>query len=88
LITTYKANEFWKSYLGTLLKGMDNSPVLRDDQKTIDDYYKTAYSYLQNAFPSTQTNKIINPYFKLFSQKNYAKASNLLKIYQKQGIID
>jgi hypothetical protein len=86
IINTAKNN--WKSYLSTLLRGMDNSSVLQYDQKTLNSYYKTAYSYLQNSFPATQTNKVINPYFRLLLKQDTIKANKLINEYEEKKAIE
>lgn len=86
-ILTNRANDDWKYYLETLLTGMDNSPVTNDDGITIDDYYKTAYTYLQHKYPSSQTNKYVNPYFKLLLQHNHNEVSKLISNYKTKKII-
>ncbi|HEY4322586.1 MAG TPA: hypothetical protein VGN20_01335 [Mucilaginibacter sp.] len=82
----------WKDYLGTILQGMDNSPVIDYDeihngQKSLNDYYKLAYGYIQASYPNTETNKLVSPYFKLLLQKDSNKADKLLKEYKKDGKI-
>ena len=86
-ITASLATNYWKGYLGTLLEGMDNTPVMDYENKTISDDYKTAYTYIQNKYPGTKTNNIIAPYFKLLLQKNKQKADDLIKQYQVKKII-
>ncbi|SHM17464.1 hypothetical protein SAMN05216524_1011055 [Mucilaginibacter sp. OK098] len=86
-ITATLATNYWKGYLGTLLEGMDNTPVMDYENKTISDDYKTAYTYVQNKYPGTKTNNIIAPYFKLLLQKNKQKADDLIKQYQVKKII-
>ena len=82
-----EAEKNWKEYLGTLLYGMENSPVISYDQRSIRNYYKDAYAYLNYSYPATKTNKIVDPYFKLLLQKDTEEANKLLKLYQKKGII-
>jgi hypothetical protein len=82
-----EAEKNWKEYLGTLLYGMENSPVITYSEKSIHNYYKDAYTYLNYSYPSTKTNKIVNPYFKLLLQENADEANRLLKQYRKNQII-
>jgi len=86
-IESGNATENWKSYLGSLLLGMDNSPILDFYKKTISDYYKTAYTYIQNNYPDTQTNKLVSPYFKMLLQKQNGNADKLINKYGKEGKI-
>jgi len=83
-IISKDAESNWKSYLGSLIYGMDNSPVIDLDKNTISDYYMAAYTYVQNSYPNTQTNRLIAPYFKLLLQKNNSKADQLKKEYEKK----
>lgn len=85
-IVTNKAQNSWKDYISTLLEGMDNSPVVEAEGTTLDNYYKTAYKYLQTDYPNTKTNSIIAPYFKLLLNKQKNKAGALLKKYQQKEI--
>ena len=84
-ILTYRAKKSWCLYLGTLMTGMDNTPV--KDVNGIDDYYKSAYTYLQNKYSNSQTNKYVKPYFKLLLQKNNNEADKLIETYRKAGVI-
>lgn len=86
-ISIDKAKENRKYFLTFFLQGMDNSPVISYETNTIDDYYKTAYTYLQNNFPNSETNKIVNPYFKALLQNDKRKATALINEYKKSGVI-
>jgi hypothetical protein len=78
--------ENWKSYLGTMMNGMDNSPVLESGQ-TLNPYYKAAYSRVMNNYPATQSARYIAPYFKLLQNKQDAKAKDLVRDYESKKII-
>jgi hypothetical protein len=82
-----EAKEHRKYLLTFLLIGMDNSPILSYETNTLDDYYSTAYTYLQNSYPNSETNKIVNPYFKALLQNDNKKATTLLNDYKKKGVI-
>jgi len=84
---TDEAQNSWKNYTTTLLEGVDNTPVIEIGGTTLDDYYKTAYKYLQSNYPNTKTNAIISPYFKLMLKKQKNKADALLEEYQHKGIL-
>jgi hypothetical protein len=86
-IITNEAQNIWQNYTGTLMEGMDNSPVIETGGTTLDVYYKTAYKYLQSSYPDAKTNSIVNPFFKLMLNKQTKKADALLKEYQRKGII-
>jgi hypothetical protein len=86
-ILTNRADEVWKDYLGTSLTGMDNTPVFDFEGKSIDGYFKTAYTYLQYKYPTSQTNKYVKPYFKLLLQQDHNKADKLIAAYKRKGLI-
>ena len=79
-----------KKYLLTfLIIGMDNTQVLSYDSSGIEEYYKTAYTYLQNKFPNSETAKIILPYFNALLEKDIAKAEQIVNDYKRhKQIID
>lgn len=82
-----KAKEERKYYLTFFIQGMDNTPVISYETKTLEDYYMTAYTYLQNNFPNSETNKIVSPYFKALLQNDQRKATSIINEYKKEGVI-
>jgi len=84
IIVTDKAKTNWKDYFDTLTGGMDNSPVV-DSNDFVNSYYKAVYSHLQKAYPTSKTNILIAPYFKLLLNKQNDKAEALLMKYEKKG---
>lgn len=82
-----EAKEHRKYLLTFFVIGMDNSPVVDYETNKLDDYYKAAYTYLQNSYPNSETNKIVNPYFKALLQNDSQKATAILNDYKKKGII-
>ncbi len=80
-----KAN--WQAYLATLLQGMDNTPVMQDENGDISAYYKEALTYLQSTSPSSQTCKLTSAYFGLLLKKEKARADALLKDYKNKKLI-
>nr|WP_294943317.1 hypothetical protein [uncultured Mucilaginibacter sp.] len=80
-----KAN--WSAYMGTLLNGMDNTPIMDYDPAKLSDYYSEAYTYLEKSFPASQTNKLVNPYFKLLLKNDRKQADVLLKTYEQKQLI-
>ncbi len=86
--TTKESKQIWNDYLSILLRGMDNTPVIDFDKPTISEYYNNAYSYLQKSFPETQTNRIVNPYFKLLTQNKNREAEQLLEEYKTEKVIN
>lgn len=82
------ALENWKSYLGTMMIGMDNSPVLETSgSQSLSAYYNAAYTRITTKYPTTQSSKLIEPYFTLLLNKKFDKAQSLIKDYQSQNII-
>lgn len=80
--------ENWRSYLGIMMVGMDNSPVTEPDHPgNLNPYFKAAYSRAVNNYPATQTAKLIGPYFKLLADKNTIAAQKLVKEYETKKII-
>jgi hypothetical protein len=74
-----------KQFLLTfLLIGLDNTPVTSFENGEIDDYFKTAYTYLQATYPNSQTNKLIAPYFAAMLKKDKSKTAQILNDYKKQ----
>jgi hypothetical protein len=86
-ILIQEAKEYRKELLTFFLLGMDNSPVMDYATNKVTDYYKTAYTYLQENYPNTETNKLVNPYFEFLLQNDTKRASLLLNNYKRQGII-
>jgi len=87
-IVARPAMENWKSYLGTMMTGMDNSPVMAaGNAQSISPYFKAAYSRVLGKYPATETAKLIGPYFKLLIDKDAAKARQLVKDYEEKKII-
>jgi uncharacterized protein (UPF0297 family) len=83
-----KCNENRKYLLTFLMTGLDNTPLISDENNEIEDFYKTAYSYLQSAFPNSQTNKMIAPYFAALINKDKVKTAKILKGYKQQKLIE
>ncbi|MGN6179526.1 MAG: hypothetical protein ACTHNW_10120 [Mucilaginibacter sp.] len=82
------ALENWRSYLGTLMVGMDNSPVTEPGHpKNLNPYYQAVYSRIMNNYSTTQTAKLIGPYFKLLINKKPAAAKKLVKDYESKKLI-
>lgn len=82
-----EAKEHRKYLLTFFIIGMDNSPIIDYETNKLDDYYKTAYSYLQDNYPNSEMNKIVNPYFKALLQNDNKKAAEMLNDYKKKGIV-
>jgi hypothetical protein len=82
------ALENWHSYLGTMMVGMDNSPVTEPGHpENLSPYYQAAYSRIMNNYSTTQTAKLIGPYFKLLTEKHAAEAKKLVKDYEAEKLI-
>jgi hypothetical protein len=87
IIVSVQTKYNWQGDLEILLTGLDNSPVLNHSPFSLDDRYAEAYTFLQISHPNSNTNQIINPYFKLTIKKDSTGAKKLLENYEKQGII-
>jgi hypothetical protein len=86
-IFAVEARENKKYYLTFLLEGMDNTPLLADDQKTVEDFYKTAFKYIHNTYPASETTRLVTPYFKALLKNDFLLTNRLLMKYRKEGII-
>ncbi|QHL88100.1 hypothetical protein GU926_11920 [Nibribacter ruber] len=82
-----EADEERRGYLGTLLNGMDNSPVLSFDNHRLDDYYATAYKHLENKAPSSDANKLVKPVYQALLKNDTAQANSLVRKYMKAGLL-
>jgi hypothetical protein len=77
-----------KKYLLTFLMiGMDNTQVVSQENTTIENYFRVAYTYLQTKFPNSKTNKIIAPYFNALLKKDKQQAEQIINSYEKQKLI-
>lgn len=79
-----------KWLLTFFLYGMENAPVMwnnAEEGNSLNGYYKTAYSYLENSYPISETNKIVNPYFKFLLQNQENKADSIRKCYEIKKLI-
>lgn len=56
-------SELQRIYTETLITGEDNTPLYYDEGGPLDTYYKTAYEYLLNKYPKTETAKRLRPYY-------------------------
>jgi hypothetical protein len=83
----HTAIENKKYYLLYLLTGMDNTPVLSHSDQSLEAYYNTAYTYLEKTYPDSETNKLVNPYYKALLQKDTAKANALVETYKKKRLV-
>jgi hypothetical protein len=81
------AVEHRKQLLTTFLVGMDNSPIIDYDTNKLSEYFKIAYTYLQNNYPNSETNKATKPYFKALLKGQNANANALISRYKTGGII-
>lgn len=80
--------ENWKSYLGIMMNGMDNSPIMDAEHPlTLNPYYQSAYSLIVNKYGSTETARLISPYFKALMAKDTAKAKKVMEGYKSQKLI-
>ncbi|HYH15229.1 MAG TPA: hypothetical protein VD794_08415, partial [Flavisolibacter sp.] len=82
-----EAKEKRKHLLTFLIQGMENTPVRSYLDGSLEEYFKTAYTYLQNAYPNAESNQLVNPYYKALLQKDVARADSLVKEYGSKGYI-
>lgn len=73
-------------YFTYLVRGMDNSPILDYETKTIDKSYKEAYEHLIAKYPGAETTKLIKPYYDALLAKNNAEASRILESFKTQKL--
>lgn len=74
-----------KSYLQALLQGTDNTWVM-DDKNNLSDYFKDAYSYLLDKYPSSAAAKLVAPYYTFLKEGRRYRADSLMNVYKKEGV--
>lgn len=74
-------------YLKWMLIGMDNTPLYRDGNQTLDPYFRSCFDYFYQKYPNSKTTKIIREYDQCIREKNLQKTEKLLKKYEKQQLI-
>lgn len=82
-ITDASVNQ--KSYLQALLQGTDNTWVM-DDQNRLSDYFKEAYNYLLDKYPSSAAAKFVAPYYAFLKEGHRYRADSLMNVYKKEGV--
>lgn len=82
-ITDASVNQ--KSYLQALLQGTDNTWVM-DDQNRLSDYFKEAYNYLLDKYPSSAAAKLVAPYYAFLKEGHRYRADSLMNVYKKEGV--
>lgn len=74
-----------KSYLQALLQGTDNTWIM-DDQNNLNDFFKDAYEYLLDKYPSSAAAKLIAPYYAFLKAGRRYRADSLMNVYKKEGV--
>jgi hypothetical protein len=74
------------SYLQLLLEGTENSYVVNVDNNKLSDYFKNAYNYINDKYPSSDAAKLVAPYYALLKEGKKLKADSLMNVYRKQGV--
>ncbi|MDB5246947.1 MAG: hypothetical protein JWQ40_1341 [Segetibacter sp.] len=70
-----------------LLEGIDNTPLLDYNTKTLQTDYRKAFESVLKKHPQSATAALIKPYYEALKQKDTKTAKKLLQQYKKQGII-
>jgi hypothetical protein len=84
-ISIADANIKQKSYLQVLLQGTDNTWIM-DDQNNLNDFFKDAYEYLLDKYPSSAAAKLVAPYYAFLKAGRRYRADSLMNVYQKEGV--
>jgi|GEM_PF-4063730 len=63
----------YRMYFTNLVFGLDNTP-LKEDGKLSASFFEPAYKYLAKAYPASETNKLIAPYYALCKKGDWKKA--------------
>ena len=77
-----------KRLLAFFLTGADNTPLFVYSTRNLNQYYKDAYTYLQNTFPNSETNHIVSPYYQALQAGNNKKADELIREYKHKQLIE
>lgn len=76
-----------KSYLTTLLTGMDNTPLFDYETKQISSDFEEAYQTVTSSYSDTETAAMIKPYYEAIKNKNTKKQEELIAKYQAEDKI-
>jgi hypothetical protein len=78
------ADDYYSTYLQTLLTGMDNSPVFDMETNVLSPDIKTLYEKAMRQDTSSKTAKIISAYYALLSRHNF-KETDSVDIFLKEN---
>ncbi len=77
-----------KAYFSYLLTGFKNTKLYIDDNQTVlNPYFNSAYSYLIQAFPNSETTQLTTPFLETLQQGSTEARKELLKQYVIKGLI-
>ena len=72
------ANATFKSYLGLIFQGEDNTRVVDLDATKLNSFFIDLYTYLQGKYPQSKTTRLVKPYFEALSKRDTAKANHIV----------
>ncbi len=72
-----EANNFYATYLETLMTGMDNSRVFDLETNTLLPEMKLLYEKIISEKPGSKTSKIISGYYELLVRENFKQSSQI-----------
>jgi len=77
----------YKKYFFTLLiKGLDNTSVL-DDENKLNENFKNAYFFILSEYPETQIGKLVREYYNVLKLRDINQINNLIEDFQKRDLI-
>lgn len=76
-VYTNEANNYYETYLETLLTGMDNTPVFEMDNNSLSAEVKTLYEKAIHDDADTRTGKIIADYYALLSRHDLKQTDSI-----------
>jgi hypothetical protein len=74
-------------YFTYLLTGMDNTPMIDYETKTISKDFKDAYDHLLTTYPNSETAKLVKPYYDALLAKKTAEAKQIVEKYRSQKLM-
>lgn len=75
-----------------IMTGMENTSVADNhyndsgtvNTRTLSDYFKTAWTYLQEKYPQSQANAVVTPYFNAWQKNDSTEISQALSNFEKE----
>jgi hypothetical protein len=81
-------NNYRKAYLTYLLSGYKKTSLYtNNNDKKLTSYFTTAYNYLLQKYPTSETAVVVKPYFDAITQKQFDTVKQLFKSYTIKGYI-